>query len=47
MDEVRIITNGGLILCNKSYSPLRGEPINQMIKEYILADRSGENKAIK
>ena len=46
MDEIRIITKGGIILCKKNYSPLRGEPINQMIKEYILADRTGENKAI-
>ena len=46
MDEIRIITKGGIILCKKNYSPLRGEPINQMIKEYILADRTWENKAI-
>ncbi|ELP84230.1 signal recognition particle receptor alpha subunit, putative [Entamoeba invadens IP1] len=45
MEEICVVTTGGIVLYSKKYSEVRGEPVNTMIKEYILADRSGECKA--
>ncbi|KAL7721945.1 Signal recognition particle receptor alpha subunit [Entamoeba marina] len=45
LEEINIITKGGVVLFNKNYSKLRGDPINFVIKNYLLADRTGENSA--
>ena len=46
LEDVTIATRGGIILYRKNYSPLRGNPINTVIKEYILGDKTGEKQAI-
>ncbi|GAB1224432.1 hypothetical protein ENUP19_0202G0004 [Entamoeba nuttalli] len=46
MEEIDIITTGGIVLFKWGQGKLRGEPINAVIKDHLLADRTGESKAI-
>lgn len=47
IDQFCIFTTTGLILWSKTFCELSGKPVNKMIKEMILAERSNEKKFIE
>eukprot|EP01062_Namystynia_karyoxenos_P076820 TRINITY_DN7603_c0_g2_i1.p1 TRINITY_DN7603_c0_g2~~TRINITY_DN7603_c0_g2_i1.p1 ORF type:complete len:587 (+),score=216.07 TRINITY_DN7603_c0_g2_i1:96-1856(+) len=42
LDEVTVMHKGGLVLWSHRFSPIVGNPINQLIKTVLLADRVAE-----
>ncbi len=44
IDYFCIFTTTGLILWSKSFCELTGNPVNKMVKEMILAERSNEKQ---
>lgn len=44
LDYFCIFSTNGLVLWSKSFCELQGNPVNKMIKEVILAERSNEKK---
>eukprot|EP00759_Apiculatamorpha_spiralis_P032224 PhF_6_TR3370/c0_g1_i1/m.4802/K13431/SRPR; signal recognition particle receptor subunit alpha len=42
IDEVSVVSQGGLLLWKKSLNPVRGNPVNQLIKNVILEERVSE-----
>lgn len=42
IEGITILTKGGLVLWNYSFYPLRGNPVNQLIKNVFLEERVSE-----
>lgn len=42
LDQFSIFTRGGVLLWTKSFAPVKGDPLNSLIKTCLLEDRTGE-----
>jgi len=42
LDQFSIFTQGGVLLWEKSFAPVKGDPLNSLIKACLLEDRTGE-----
>eukprot|EP01063_Lacrimia_lanifica_P024072 TRINITY_DN32042_c0_g1_i1.p1 TRINITY_DN32042_c0_g1~~TRINITY_DN32042_c0_g1_i1.p1 ORF type:complete len:597 (+),score=241.30 TRINITY_DN32042_c0_g1_i1:56-1846(+) len=42
IDEIVILHKGGLVLWTHQFTPVRGNPVNQLIKTVLLEDRFGD-----
>jgi signal recognition particle receptor subunit alpha len=43
IEQFTIFTKGGVVLWQKIFSSVRGQPINDLIRKVLLQERSGEN----
>jgi signal recognition particle receptor subunit alpha len=42
LDQFSIFTKGGVLLWSKSFAPVKGDPLNALIRTCLLEDRTGE-----
>lgn len=42
LDQFSIFTKGGVLLWSKSFGPVKGDPLNALIRTCLLEDRTGE-----
>lgn len=42
LDQFSIFTKGGVVLWEKSFAPVKGDPLNSLIRACLLEDRTGE-----
>lgn len=42
LDQFSIFTKGGVLLWAKSFAPVKGDPLNSLIRTCLLEDRTGE-----
>ena len=42
IDEFTVLHRGGMVLFQQSLSPVRGNPVNQVIKKVLMEDRAGD-----
>lgn len=42
LDQFSIFTRGGILLWSKTFAPVKGDPLNALIRTCLLEDRTGE-----